>query len=75
MAHTYIVSSNTAIGDLATLVGTVDGIPVEVNYWLSHVQGMTLAQAKTYAASIMLAAAIPAAPVSVVQLPVGTFTQ
>lgn len=75
MAHTYIVTSNTSQGDLATLVGTVDGIPVTVTYWLSHVNSFTLAQAKNFIAGLMLAAAIPAAPVNVTQLPTGTFTQ
>lgn len=75
MAHTYVVTSNTAVGDQATLVGTVDGIPVSVNYWVSHVQPMTLAQAKTFIAGLMLAQAIPNAPAPVAQLPVGTFTQ
>jgi hypothetical protein len=73
--HTYIVTSNTAQGDKATLVGTVDGVAVTVEYWVSHVQGMTLAQAKNFAAGLMLAAAFPAAPVNVTQLPTGTFTQ
>lgn len=75
MAHTYVVTSNTSIGDQATLVGTVDGIPVTVNYWVSHVQPMTLANAKNFIAGLMLAQAIPAAPVVVSQLPTGTFSQ
>ena len=75
MAHTYVVTSNTAVGDLATLVGTVDGIAVSVSYWVSHVQPMTNANAKNFIAALMLAQAIPSAPITVAQLPVGTFTQ
>lgn len=75
MAHTYVVSSNTAQGDQATLVGTVDGIAVTITYWVSHVTNFTLAQAKNFIAGLMLAAAIPSAPVNVTQLPTGTFTQ
>lgn len=75
MAHTYVVSSNTSLGDQATLTGTVDGIPVTIQYWVSHVTGFTLAQAKNFIATLMLAAAIPAVPANVTQLPTGTFTQ
>lgn len=75
MAHTYVVNNNTAQDDLATLTGTVDGIPVTVQYWVSHVKSFTLAQAKTFIAGLMLAAAMPAAPQPVAQLPTGTFSQ
>ena len=75
MSHVYVVATNTAIGDAATLTGSVDGVPVTVSYWVSHVQGLPLAQAKTYVAGLMYAAAFPAAPAPVTQLPVGTFTQ
>lgn len=75
MAHTYVVTSNTAVGDLATLVGTVDNTPVTINYWVSHVQPMTAANAKNFIAGLMLAQAIPPAPTVVAQLPTGTFTQ
>jgi hypothetical protein len=78
MAHTYVVATNTAIGDTATLTGSVDGIPVTIQYYLSALQGMTLGQAKTFVANLMLQAAIPNAPISVASvtnLPIGTFTQ
>lgn len=75
MPHTYVVASNTAVGDYATLVGTVDGIPVTVNYWVSAISGATLAQAKTFVAALMLTALPAPPPVTVSQLPVGTFTQ
>lgn len=75
MAHTYVVTENTALGDTATLVGTVDGIAVTITYNLSAIAGLTLAQAKNFIAPIMLNAAIPPAPATVSQLPTGTFTQ
>lgn len=75
MAHTYVVSTNTAIGDNATLTGTVDGIPVTVNYSVSATTGFSVTQAKNFIAPLMLAQAIPPTAVTVVALPVGTFTQ
>lgn len=72
MAHTYIVTVNTATGNgNAHLEGTVDGVAVSLDYILAAVLGMPLAQAKTYVAGLMLAQAFPAAT----QLPTGTFVQ
>ena len=74
MARTYVVLTNTAVDDLATLIGTVDDIPVTINYWISALKGMTVSQIKTKIAGDMLAV-LPAAPVQVSQLPTGTFSQ
>ncbi len=77
MAHTYIVSSDTALGDAVTIVGSVDGIVVTVQASLSAMKELNQlggnSAVKAYVASIMLAAAIPPTPVAVTQLPVGTF--
>lgn len=77
MAHTYIVSSDTALGDVVTIVGSVDGIAVTVQASLSAMKELNQSggtnAVKAYVAGIMLSAAIPPAPVAVAQLPTGTF--
>jgi hypothetical protein len=88
--HVYVVSTATAIGDVATISGTVDTvpstgpIPVTITMNLSAlIQANTqggIAAVKNLVAPQMLAAAIanglPAvAPAAVTQLPTGTFTQ
>ena len=73
--HVYVITSNTYIGDLGTLVGTVDGVPVTVNYWVSSTTGMTITQQKNFVAALMFAAAFPPQPVASGTLPGGTFTQ
>lgn len=77
MPNTYVVTSNTAVGDQVTIAGTVDGIPVTVGCWLSHLQSLRqnggLAAVRVYVASLMLAQAAPPPPVVVTQLPTGTF--
>jgi len=82
MSHVYIVSSATYIpgpaDPLVTVVGTVDGVAVTVTCWLSVLrqanQSGGIAAVKNLIAPIMLAA-LPAPPVSPVELPTGTFTQ
>lgn len=71
MAHTYVVDTNTASSGIATLTGSVDGIPVTITYMACAIQGLTLGQAKNYVAALMLDQAIP----PVINLPTGTFTQ
>jgi hypothetical protein len=88
--HTYVVSSATAVGDIATIVATVDNvpttgpIPVTITMNLSAIiQANTqggIAAVKNLVAPQLLAAAIAnglptAAPPAVTQLPTGTFTQ
>jgi hypothetical protein len=73
MAHSYAITSNTAVGDQATLVGTVDGIPVTVNYWVSALTSLTEDQQKAYLASLMDAQVFPPQPSSV-SLPATAFT-
>lgn len=74
MAHTYVVITNTAIGDNGTLTGTVDGVPVTCGYSVSATTGMTVTQQKNFVAAIMQAA-LPPTPLVSVSLPTGTFTQ
>jgi len=88
MAHTYIVSSATYIPGVpgpdpqVTIVGSVDGVAVTVQVWLSAIQQANssggITAVKNLVAPIMLAQAAvntPPAPVAPVQLPTGTFTQ
>jgi hypothetical protein len=89
MAHLYVVDSATFIPSQdpnvdppVTIIGTVDGIAVTVQVWLSAVkqanQSGGFAAVKNLIAPIMLAQAVinsPAAPVAPVQLPTGSFTQ
>ena len=87
--HTYVVTSATAVGDVATIVGTVDNVPttgpiaVSITMNLSAIQQANasggLAAVKSLVAPQLLAAAIAnglptAAPPNVTQLPTGTFT-
>lgn len=88
--HVYVVSTATAIGDVATISGTVDTIPssgpvaVTITMNLSAlIQANTsggITAVKNLVAPQMLAASIvnglPAVPPpNVTQLPTGTFTQ
>jgi len=87
--HTYVVSSASAVGDVATIIGTVDNIPstgpvpVSIIMNLSAIQQANtqggIAAVKALVAPQLLAAAIanglPTGPPPVVtQLPTGTFT-
>jgi hypothetical protein len=76
--HTYTVSSVTGIGDVATIVGSVDGTAITVTSSVSELSAFLaqgLLQLENYAASLMLPAAVKAglAPPTVTQLPTGTF--
>jgi hypothetical protein len=88
--HVYVVSQATAIGDVATIVGTVDTVPssgpvpVTVQLSLSAILQANTANGitavKNLVAPVMLAAALGAglpalANTAVTQLPTGTFTQ
>ena len=73
MAHTYVVITNTFIGDNGTITGTVDGTPVTVGYSVSATTGFTITQSKNFVAAIMLAAVPPVPQIG--SLPTGTFTQ
>lgn len=86
MANTYVVSSATYLPTIpdppVTIVGTVNGIPVTVQIWLSAITAANTAggitAVKNLVAPVMLSASIvvsPPAPVAPVQLPTGTFTQ
>ncbi len=88
MSHVYVVSSATYIpgvpgpDPLVTIVGTVDGIDVIVQVWLSSLQQAKqlggLTAVKNLVAPIMLAQSIvnsPPTPTAPVELPTGTFTQ
>ena len=88
MAHVYVVSAATYVPGIpgpdpsVTVVGTVDGISVSVQVWLSSIQQANtqggLTAVKNLVAPIMLAQSVvnsPPAPVAPVQLPTGTFTQ
>lgn len=60
MPHNYQVDSVTVTPakDSVLLIGSVDGIPVEISFWFSAVQGMTPAQKRAFIAPLMLAAAL-----------------
>ena len=62
MAHTYVIQSVTSVGDVTTVVGTVDGTPVTCTVWLSALAKFpTAVQAQSFIASAMLAALPPQA--------------
>lgn len=77
MAHQYQVDSVTlAPGtDTVTLIGSVDTIPVQIQFWFSAIQGLTPIQKRIFVATLMLAAAIPPAPVDVGTGITGGFSQ
>lgn len=76
--HTYVVSSVTGAGDVATIVGSVDGTAVTITSSVSELSAFLaqgLVQLENYVASLMLPAAINVGlpPPTVTQLPTGTF--
>ncbi|HZS43349.1 MAG TPA: hypothetical protein VFA52_04000 [Candidatus Paceibacterota bacterium] len=87
--HTYVVSSASYVplndpnaDPLVTIVGTVDGVDVTVQIWLSAIkqaaQSGGMAAVKNLIAPIMLNQALinnPPPPQQPVQLPTGTFVQ
>lgn len=85
MAHTYVVTSNTYTpgvpgpDPLVTIIGTVDGIPVEVQLWKSaydQARLVSLAALEALVAPLMLAQFVvnqPPAPVTPVNQVTGTF--
>jgi hypothetical protein len=83
MSHVYVVSSATYVPGPAdpqvTIAGTVDGVAVTVQCWLSAMQQAKqfggIAAVKNLIAPIMLAALPPPPPTASVELPTGTFTQ
>lgn len=62
MAHTYTKEKVTKMGDQVTVVGSVDSIPVTVNFWASAVVNMTDTEKIQYVAQLMLAQAFPEEP-------------
>lgn len=74
--NSYNVISVTSVGDLVTVIGTVNGGPsTTVTCWLSYLTQLeTLAAIKTYVFGLLLAAQ-PVIPAVVSQLPTGTFSQ
>lgn len=87
MAHAYVVTSATYIPGSSpdpqvTVVGSVDGIPVTVQLWLSAIQQAQAAggitAVKNLVSPIMLAQAQinqPPAPTPPAQLPTGSWSQ
>jgi hypothetical protein len=83
--HTYVVTSATALGDVVTIVGTVDTIPtsgspvpVTITMWLSAIvaaQKVSIAALDALVAPILLAAARAANPVAVPPAATATVTQ
>lgn len=82
--HQYVVTNATAVGDVATVVGTVDTIPtsgspipVTITLWMSAINAAKtangLAGMEALAGPVMLAAAqaIPNSPIA----PAPTVTQ
>jgi hypothetical protein len=75
MAHTYVIQSVVADGTYATILGTVDGIPVKVTTWKSSVTSFASAiLAMAFIANLMLAVAFPPATTTLSQYQ-GTITQ
>lgn len=63
MAHVYIVTSISHLGDNAVVTGSVDAIPVSVNCnWSAITQQPNTASFQAFIAPLMLAQAIPPAP-------------
>jgi len=63
MANTYVINTVTEQGDTLTVTGTVNGIPVTINTWISAAGGSlgsTIAF-ENFIAPLMLAA-LPSAP-------------
>jgi hypothetical protein len=61
MAHVYIITSATHVGDICTITGTVDGIPVTITPWFSAISDSpSTAAVQIVIAPQMLAAAISA---------------
>jgi hypothetical protein len=87
VAHAYVVSSATYIpGSSAdpavTIIGTVDGVPVTVETWLSAITAANtaggLTAVKNLVSPLMLAQAginVPQAPIQPAQLPTGSWSQ
>jgi hypothetical protein len=76
MANNYVITSISSIGDVLTVVGTVNGISVTVTTWVSAVPNGAFASAvafHNFIAPIMLAA-LPVTPTSYGTL-VGSFSQ
>lgn len=74
MAHTYVITSVSSVGDALTVTGTVDGVPVTINTWVSAVP--SLASAITFRNFItpLMLAATPPTPVTYAALQ-GSFSQ
>jgi hypothetical protein len=87
--HTYVVTAATAVGDIATIIGTVDNIPstgpvtinIQMNYSaIKQAQAISMAALESLVGPQMLQAAQangltnPTPPAQITQLPTGTFT-
>lgn len=76
---TYVISTITAVGDTATITGTVNGTAVTITTsvsGLSATLAISLSALENLVAGPMLAAAVKAGltPATVAQVPTGTFT-
>lgn len=74
--NTYVITSVTELGDVLTVTGTVNGVPMTVTPWVSAA-GNALASAiafEAFIAPLMLAAAQPPVPAVVPDLTL-TFTR
>ncbi len=74
MAHTYVISSMTAVGDQLTVVGSVDGQSVTVQTWLSALAKLPSAASVQAFLAPLMTAALPQAAVSVPSSAIGTFS-
>jgi hypothetical protein len=74
MAHTYVISSVSSVGDYLTVVGTVDGVSVTVNTWVSAAPSLASAIAFRNFITPMMLAAVPQTPATYAILQ-GTFSQ
>lgn len=75
MAHTYVITGISHLGDVATVTGTVDGQPVTVGCNWSAITGLpNTAAVQAFLAPLMLAQALPTQP-TVVNTFDSTWTQ
>ena len=66
MANTYVISNISHLGDVATVTGSVNGIPVTVTCNWSAITGLpNTAAVQAFLAPLMLAQAQPTQPVNV----------
>jgi hypothetical protein len=62
VAHTYVIQSVSHVGDLCTVVGTIDGVQVTATGWFSLITAAPNALAAQTIMAGWILAALPPAP-------------